>query len=433
MEPKTKFDKKIVHLAKTIPDITMDQLLYGFDVCFKKRGIITKKGVVTCLECGNISETKEAYLEVVLLGYGCKCGAHLKIENTRSRNFGEKSYYSVVSVFKKHQVVRTFMLSKKMRYGKKAEYEERELYKVFIDSSGKIGAYGLYVTSRYHGVWGGSHELRNINNTVTDYYSSSSFVYKKVPVIPELKKRGFKTSLHGVDPTCLFLNMLNKSTIETLVKANRWDIIKEFSVKEIDQRWGQIRLCLRYNYKSKDFFLWKDYLKMLYNEGKDMLNPTVVLPKDLKSAHDILVEKINKREERLRLKREKERDLEKLLKAEKESEEFKKHIAPFLDLKFEKEGLQIVPLKTIDDFLEEGKTHNHCVFSGSYFKIKDSLVLRAVYDGKPVETVEFSLSKMKVLQSRGRFNEQTKYHNQIIDCINENISLIKKRVNVKAV
>lgn len=430
MEPKTEFDKKIVQLAKTIPDITMEQLLYGFETCFKKRGVISKKGIVTCLECGTISDSKQNYLSVVIIGYDCKCGAHLKIECTRKRIFDEKSYYSVVSVFKKHQVVRTFILSKTMRLGKKALCDEMEVYKVFIDNSGKIGAYGLYQTSRYYGIWGGSHELRDIKTCVTDYYSSASIVYKKVPVIPELRKRGFKNSLHGEDPTYLFLNLLNHSSFETLVKANRWDIIKEFSIKEIEQRWKQIKLLLKYNYKSKSIVLWKDYLKMIYNENVDILNPKVVLPVDLKTAHDVLVSKINKREERLRARRARENDLKARLKAERESKGFEERIEPFLDLKFEQQNLIIEPLKSVDDFFEEGKIHNHCVFASSYFKKTDSLILRAAYDGTPVETVEVSLSKMKIIQARGLNNKASDYNAQIVELVNNNMHLIKQRLNV---
>jgi hypothetical protein len=56
----------------------------------------------------------------------------------------------------------------------------------------------------------------------------------------------------------------------------------------------------------------------------------------------------------------------------------------------------------------------------------DSLILSARIEGKPVETVELSLSRLKVLQSRGVFNCNTEYHERIIKLVEKNISVIRK-------
>nr|WP_080904111.1 PcfJ domain-containing protein [Parabacteroides sp. Marseille-P3160] len=69
---------------------------------------------------------------------------------------------------------------------------------------------------------------------------------------------------------------------------------------------------------------------------------------------------------------------------------------------------------------------HHCV--GGYYSKTDSLILSACIDGKKIETIEISLSKLQVIQSRGVCNKNTKYHNQIINLVENNIPLIESRL-----
>ena len=54
--------------------------------------------------------------------------------------------------------------------------------------------------------------------------------------------------------------------------------------------------------------------------------------------------------------------------------------------------------------------------------------LSATIDGKRIETVEVSLSKLTVVQSRGVCNQCTDYHARIIDLVNRNMPLIQQRI-----
>lgn len=69
---------------------------------------------------------------------------------------------------------------------------------------------------------------------------------------------------------------------------------------------------------------------------------------------------------------------------------------------------------------------HHCV--GGYYSKTDSLILTACIDGKKMETIEVSLSKLQVIQSRGVCNKNTEYHNQIVQLVEKNISLIEERL-----
>lgn len=48
--------------------------------------------------------------------------------------------------------------------------------------------------------------------------------------------------------------------------------------------------------------------------------------------------------------------------------------------------------------------------------------------GQRIETVEVSLSQLKVIQSRGVCNKQTEYHDKIVQLVNDNMPLIQKRI-----
>ena len=62
------------------------------------------------------------------------------------------------------------------------------------------------------------------------------------------------------------------------------------------------------------------------------------------------------------------------------------------------------------------------------YKKADSLILSATIDGKRIETVEVSLSQLKVVQSRRVCNKQTEYHDKIVRLVNDNMPLIQKRI-----
>lgn len=71
---------------------------------------------------------------------------------------------------------------------------------------------------------------------------------------------------------------------------------------------------------------------------------------------------------------------------------------------------------------------HHCVFANKYYLRPDSLILSATIDGQRVETVEVSLKRLQVVQSRGVCNQNTAYHDRIIQLVNRNIHLIRERI-----
>ena len=71
---------------------------------------------------------------------------------------------------------------------------------------------------------------------------------------------------------------------------------------------------------------------------------------------------------------------------------------------------------------------NMVYFSIVIYTKEDSLILSASIDGKRIETIEISISQLKVIQSRGVCNQNTEHHNSIINLVNQNLQLIEERL-----
>ena len=181
---------------------------------------------------------------------------------------------------------------------------------------------------------------------------------------------------------------------------------------------------MRNNYVVKDTSMWFDYLDLLGDEGKDLRNAHYVCPDNLNSAHDFYMERKRRKEEKERRQRDM-KQMEALKKYEKKYEKLKSR---FFDLNISDGNIIIVPLKSLDEFRQEGQIMHHCVFTNNYFRKKDSLILSARIGEKHIETIEVDLSKFQVIQSRGICNKDTEYHGRIIDLVKKNMNLIRQKL-----
>ena len=85
-------------------------------------------------------------------------------------------------------------------------------------------------------------------------------------------------------------------------------------------------------------------------------------------------------------------------------------------------------LESVEEFIEEGDVQHICVGTAMYYGKKDSLILSARINGTIIETVEVDLKTLKVVQCHGKYNQDTEYHDRIIDLVNSNAKLIRERM-----
>jgi hypothetical protein len=151
-----------------------------------------------------------------------------------------------------------------------------------------------------------------------------------------------------------------------------------------------------------------------------------ICPINLKQSHDKLVEK--KRKVQLVMKIE---EMKKTLKiSEKQYQKTKKE---FFGLHFSDGEIEVKVLQSVKEFLVEGDTHNHCVFTNEYFNKKESLILTASIGNIKLETIEVSLENFSIVQARGKNNKSTKHNGKIIKLVTQSLPEIKRIALKKAV
>jgi len=253
---------------------------------------------------------------------------------------------------------------------------------------------------------------------------SPTCIYPHQMLIPELERSGFKGDFYRLTPFDLFHVLLSDSRAETLLKAGRTNELKYFTdtgFKNIDNFWASVKICIRNGYQITDISMWCDYINLLRFFGKDLHNAKYVCPADLNTEHDRYV---RKKKEWL----EQQRKEKATIKVLEDTAHFNEMKSRFFGIQFTDGLIQVRVLETVEEIMQEGEAMHHCIFTNDYHLKPDTLILSACIGDRRIETVELSLSRLEVLQSRGVCNKNTEYHDRIVSLVNSNVSIIKKRL-----
>lgn len=420
MKPKNKFQQQVVAASKKLPKITDAQVKWAYKNCIEHIGQKTAKGVITCLECGHQwTDTEETE------HCNCpKCNTKLKIEETRKRSFLDYEYLCVITACEGFQVLRFVYVECKMKKGEAPRYFNMEVVQRWIAPNGK---YATMAKLRPMGFfrqdwnWGSSLEIRP-ERVLYDIIPTEIYPYQKL--IPEIRRSGYNKQFYDLTPFSLFRFLLSDNRAETLLKAGQKNLFRYFAHttnRKINDYWASIRICLRNGYTIGHVSDWCDYIDLLRFFGKDLHNAKYVCPANLIAEHDKYVQKKREYIERMHKEETRKRALE-------DENRFHELKAKFFGIQFTDGQIQVRVLESVEEIMQEGDTMHHCVFTNNYHLRPDSLILSACVDGERIETVEISLSQLRVIQSRGVCNRNTKYHDRIIDLVNRNIPLIEKRL-----
>ena len=223
------------------------------------------------------------------------------------------------------------------------------------------------------------------------------------------------------------------------MKGGEIEVMKHFlfNARTADECWTSYLIAKRHKYRIDNFSMWCDYLRMLNKLGQDLRNPKNICPEDFMAAHDNAtrkIETIHEKERAEQLRRweieRREREQQRQLQREKDAEDFIANKSKFFGLVITDEEIIIKVLESIDEYYSEGKAQNICVFGSEYYKKADTLILSARIGGEIIETVEVDLRTLKVVQCHGKYNQDTEYHERIIDIVNKNANLIRERMKV---
>lgn len=434
MKPKTKLQKEVATLSKTLRPITNIQMEWAYTHCFEHFAYRTKNGTKTCSDCGHVWKSGEGTLYDTLAGCSCpNCGAELKVKDTRRRTQKETAYFSVITAHKGFQVIRVSQIRSESRKGEPMKLYCEEVVQRWISPEGKITDMALLrgMTFHYCDSWSywSNMEIRPHNSLYDDVVVWSE-VYPRIKVIPQLQRNGFKGDFYGISPVRLFKALLADPRMETLMKAGEIEEMKYFLANpdNANEFWASYLIAKRHRYHINNIGMWCDYLRMLKNIGKDLRNPKNICPEDFIEAHDGLSRMIEDRRRREREEAERRRTEERLLREKENEEQFKAQKSKFFGLVISDNEISVKVLESIEEYCNEGHTQHICVFSSYYYLKKDSLVLSARIGDTIIETVEVDLQTLKVVQCHGKYNKDTEYHDRIINLVNSNARLIKERI-----
>lgn len=422
MRPRNQKERNIVELNGRLRPLTTPQKTWALNSTIKHYGYRLKSGMCTCMKCGH--EWLEHRNGMCLCP---ECGQFIEIKDTKERVIRDKSYFNVITTMKEYQVVRMFLMIVEMRKGMKAKPAYLEVGSYWIDPKGRTTVVGLqrtlgpYIDSF---AFGSPLEIRRDNDAFQRI--SDEWVYPRIKVTDTLKRNGFKGSTHHIHPVSLFQELLTNPKAETLMKANEIELLRYLCIRpaykaDIDNYWNTVKIANRNGYKVKDAQMWMDYIKMLERCGKDIQSPKYICPANLKEAHDHYVGKVRRIED-------KKKRAEDIRKAQEREASFKEQKEKYFGISINDGEIEVKVLESVEEYRQEAESQHICLFSAAYDQREDSLIFSARIDGRIIETIEVDLRTLKVVQSRGVCNQNTEYHDRIVNLINANAHLIRERM-----
>lgn len=335
-------------------------------------------------------------------------------------------YFVLSSRVKDWQVCRFFQIRKQRQI-----YEVIEPVRLWFSADGhiEVEAMNRFCMSGEIDKWVVDSELslKQIPETYKDYTQMLPISASKVTsMLPILKRNGLKGSFHNMQPRDVIEGLLKNNMFETLWKYKQFSLLRALAYNwnigyNDTDKMSAVKIALRHGYTITDGRTWLDMIDMLKRAHKDIRNQKFVCPADLQKGHDEAMNLYHRYEEKQR----KNRERKKLLEDKKASKKYEMARKCFKGLKLADDTIIIQVLPTVYDVMKEGEAMHHCVFAAGYHKRLDSLLLTAKVNGERAETIEVDLKRYELVQSRGVCNQNSKYHDNIVRLVNENMDVIR--------
>lgn len=424
MKPRTKIEVLVDGLSRKLSPITEKHEEWVKANCFSH--IAYKcKDELWCTDCGRVWIDKNASGEI-----RCPyCKRKLEVKLSRKQKDREAGYMTIAQIVSGFQVLRQVYVERFVRKGTNLDnYYFNEVCQCWYRDDGKLTVMARPMNMGSTG-WLYNEE-RSIKQAYNSYgslmYSFNGDLYPNPKYIPTLKRNGLKGSTHGISVDWMVRNLLQgDSFAETLLKTKQYSMLRCYAERGYARWRHAVNICNRNHYIIKDASMYMDYLELLEYFHKDTHNPKFICPKNLRKEHDILMEAKRQKELKERLKRDREQRIRREQEMKVSIRNFMARIKKYYPIEIKDKELVIKPLYNLTQFYEEGKKMHHCVWACKYYDKPDSLILSARANGKRLETIEVSLRTYKIIQCQGVCNQNTPYHNRIVDLVNRNMNLIK--------
>lgn len=371
-----------------------------------------------------------------------KCGVKVALKKSPQKKVSNNTYYfQEVTVAGEWQVVRTWFCrreaKRRIMYGSEemlpmsVKYDAREVYQRFIRKATVPIIIGLDVqgASFYCDLWKWDSEWK-IRKEDSQHYIGA-WVATRPKLLPELKMRGLTRLSDNCSASKQIEKVFNDWEAEVLLKAGAkemYDFFISHSRSMMDY-WPSVRVALRHHYHVKDVSLWLDLLRMLNAERKDLRNPHYVCPVDMKAEHDRWMEIRRRRWEKQRAEeeeRERRSQAELLDEDGQSNADYRDRLGKMLGVIVNVGDIELRPLQSIKEFYEEGEAMHHCVFTNGYYRKDECLIIGARVNGERAETIEIDTKEWRIEQCRGKHNQDSQYHEVIMEAMTNNISKYRR-------
>lgn len=441
MRPRSSIDRMYVDKANALPPVDPAVLewaksLFPSDALFwQHRG---NSREIWCQKCGHM-EPCDSWLVMSATGYDCPvCGGHMEVKDHKSRGNVTVSLVTVFDVVDGEQVIRVFEVTRANYRGKETSYYASELYQCWVtDQGSEVVTTRGYTRGVYFLNWkyNNSYQIGQHRTSCSGYYYFED-VYKPEDnyIYPKMRfSRVFRDMKIGKPAVMKMLKkrMEISRTLAYLVKSKNIESLLSTGYEKLywyllDTRkdFGRYRhavnICHRNRYIIANPDLWLDYIDNLIELGLDTHNAHYVCPDNLVEAHG----QMSRRVQRKRAKEDLEKKLE---QARKDEQKFIATRNRFFSLVFNDKDFSVVCIQSVAEVAREGSFLHHCVFVNKYYTKENTLLLSARdRDGRPIETAEIDLRTMKILQCRGKCNQDSPLHDRIVNVINANMWQIKQ-------
>jgi len=419
MRPRSKKQKEVAELSSKLPSLSEAAKKWAIDNVVEHYARRCN-GVTTCFDCGYNFDKGGLIVDDNVVCPCCGRKAHILYGNYKKKS--DDHFFNIMTTIKGHQVMRVFEIKADYRIFEEPKYLIKEVMQQWLDSNliNIVMALPLNMNG-YSFQLGGKLSIKTNKNYI---YDSFGVTYPITRLTKIIRRNGYKNNSYGVNPIRLISYILQYPHAETLLKAKQGDLLREYcdrsyEHKSIESIWYAVKICIRNNYIVKDAGIFVDHIDLLRQLGYDTHNAKYICIKNLEEVHTQMVEK-------KRIEDEEKKRVQNIEQERIYNKNYLKDKSKLLDIMFHRGHLSVTPLKSVNEFYEEGKAMHHCVYQCGYYKRKDSLVLSAKVDGKRAETVEVDLTNMEIVQSRGVCNKDSEYHKEVLDLVNENLMNIKQ-------
>ena len=429
MKPRNAREREVVRLYNQLPELTNSQRLW-IEKCVVGTAIHTTGHRCWCTKCGGEWKMKQ----VGKMEICPHCGTESKVIESRKTHIMDHGYIRLFQMCGGWQVIRYVLIRWDCEKGREQRIYNMNVIQKWCQPGkpmitlGTALSYSPWYQKIPYSLWGYALTIKpNHNDWYGEWMECKTYPRKSLHPI-YVKNLGKNPSFAVFDAPTLLGDIFGCPYLESLYKEDKYDRLV-FMLRQVDyinKYWPSVRVALRHGYEPEHWPTYWEHLKALRFLHYDMRSPRYVATKDFGQLHELVMRQYKNKIDELQRKANEARELRWAMQAEERerlqaeyakenAKTFADRIAHFEGLQIEDEDIVIAPLMTIDAFKEEGDAMHHCVFTGGYYRHKDSLILsaRTRTENARIETIEVSLATYTILQSQGIYNVPTDKHEQI--------------------